>query len=420
MAESRFPHANRLRDCVHCGLCLQACPTYLELGTEADSPRGRLHLMAALNDGTYGLDATDVVEHLDRCLGCRACETACPSGVRYGELIEDARALIRREAPRSWHRRALERSIEVLFPRPRLLAALLWPARWLDRMGVLAPLRARSRWVRLLPANLAPVDVPQRLLPAGASRGRAWLFEGCVSRVLFSATNAATARIVAACGYEVVSPKTQGCCGALHLHGGEREAARSLARANVDAFASDGWIVTNAGGCGAMLREYGELLRDDPAYAERARAFSARVRDVSEVGVELDAARLAPLPPVRVAYHESCHLAHAMGVRATPREMLQRIPGVELVELEEADVCCGSAGSYNLLQPEIAERLGRRKAERIRASGAELVAVGNPGCALQIQAMLDAVGSSVQVLQPVELVERALCDGSHENGKKTY
>lgn len=415
---TRFARADKLRDCVHCGLCLSACPTYLELGTEADSPRGRIYLMSALHQGEIGLD-DEVVEHLDRCLGCRACETACPSGVRYGLLIEDARAVVRAGARRPLRTRLIDRGVGALFPRTKLLAGLLAPARWLERTGLLAWMRRHFRVVRLLPP-LGPevVRLPRRLAATGAVRAQAALFEGCVARVMFSGVNAATAQVLAANGCEVESPPTQGCCGALRLHAGDREGAKALARANIDAFAAtSGAIVSNAAGCGALLREYDELLQDDPEYAAPARAFAARVRDVS--GMLEEIGLVAPLGemPLRVTYHDACHLAHGMGVREAPRALLRRIPGVELVDLEEADVCCGSAGSYNLTQPEMAARLGRRKAERIRATGATVVAAGNPGCALQIRAALAEAGSATEVVHPVELIARSLQAARTEKGK---
>jgi glycolate oxidase iron-sulfur subunit len=415
---TRFAHAEKLRDCVHCGLCLSACPTYLELGMEADSPRGRIYLMNALHEGAIGLD-DEVVEHLDRCLGCRACETACPSGVRYGLLIEDARAVVRAGARRPLRTRLIEQGIGALFPRMRLFARLLAPARWLERTGLLAWLRRHSRIVRLLPTLETDVPVvPRRLAAQGAVRAQAALFEGCVARVMFAGVNAATVQVLAANGCEVESPSTQGCCGALRLHAGDREGAKALARANIDAFAATpGAIVSNAAGCGALLREYDELLHDDPVYAAPARAFAARVRDVS--GMLEEIGFVAPLGelPLRVTYHDACHLAHGMGVRQAPRALLRRIPGIELVELEEADVCCGSAGSYNLTQPEMAVRLGRRKAERIRATGATVVAAGNPGCTLQIRAALAEAGVATEVVHPVELIARALRAAGAEKGK---
>lgn len=405
----RFTHGERLRDCVHCGLCLTACPTYLELGTEADSPRGRIYLMGALQAGEIGVD-DEVVEHLDRCLGCRACETACPSGVRYGLLIEDARAVLRESGRRPLRARIVDRGIGWLFPRRRLLAALLLPARWLERAGVLAWLRRRSRLAQLLPPlTVAPAAVPRRLAARGPVRARAALFEGCVARELFAGVNAATAEVLAAAGCDVAVPPRQGCCGALRLHAGDRAGAQALARANIEAFADGSdLVVSNAAGCGALLREYGELLGDDPLWAERARAFAARVRDVSEVLDGFGFALAGAAPALRVTCHDACHLVHGMGVRAQPRALLRRLPGVELVEMDEADLCCGSAGSYNLTQPEMAARLARRKAERIGATGADVVAVGNPGCAMQIRAALADAGVAAEVLHPVELLARAL------------
>lgn len=403
-----FQHAEALRDCVHCGLCLTACPTYLELGNEADSPRGRIYLMRGVAEGAMPLDG-DVARHLDLCLGCRACESACPSGVRYGSVLEDARVAVRAVAPRRVRTRLVHATLAGLVTRPRLLERVLAPLRWFERWGLMALGRRLSRSARLLPRWQRGARLSGKSF-APESDPRAWvvLFEGCVARVLFAGTNAATVRVLLRNDCAVAVPEEQGCCGALLAHAGDREAARELARRNVDGLACvDGWIITNAGGCGAMLREYGELLADDPVYAERARAFAARVRDVSEF---LDGIGLVPpagAVRARVAYHEACHLAHGQGVRAQPRALLRRIRGVELVEIAESELCCGAAGSYNLTEPAMAARLGARKAERIAATDVTIVAAGNPGCVMQIQAALAEAGVAAEVLHPVELLDRA-------------
>ena len=396
-------------DCVHCGLCLNACPTYLELGTETDSPRGRIYLMERTAAGEMELDG-DVVRHLDLCLGCRACESACPSGVRYGELIEAARVQIAREHPRSWRERWLRRAIAAVFPYPARLRLLLAPARLLDRFGLLDPLRRASATIAMLPSPFLSKEGARGRSRTPAplpSRGQVSLFAGCISRVLFAETNAATRRVMNRNGFAVEEPQAQGCCGALHLHAGDIDAAREIARHNIAAFAGDAPIVVNAAGCGAMLKEYGHLLRDDPFWAEPAAAMSRRVRDASELLVEQGWQQPQSGTTVRVTYHDACHLAHAQGIRAQPRALLRSIPGVELAELAEADVCCGSAGSYNLTEPEMAQRLGARKAANIAATGAACVAVGNPGCALQIAAALRRAGSKVEVVHPIELLDRA-------------
>lgn len=412
----------RFLDCVHCGLCLDACPTYVELGVEPDSPRGRIHLMRAVADGRISMDSM-VARHLDLCLGCRACETACPSGVRYGSLIEAARSTVEK-----WHRRPLAERllrrlvIGSLLPYPRRLALALAPVRLLDLLG-LRPVAVRflprtlGRLLRLLPAP-RPRARLRRITPAATQprAGTVGLLRGCVMPVLYPDVAAATARVLAALGYEVEAPAS-GCCGALHLHAGDRDRALAGARRTVDVFTAGGRdarlgaVVTNAAGCGAMMREYGELLAGEPKYAARAAALAARVRDVSEV---IDAAagrlELGPLP-FMATYHDACHLAHGQGVRAAPRRLLARIPGLRLEPLAESDVCCGSAGTYNMTEPEMAERLLKRKIECILATGAPVVVMGNPGCMLQIAAGLADRGAPVEVLHTVEIIDRALVAG---------
>lgn len=394
----------RFLDCVHCGLCLSACPTYVELGTEMDSPRGRIHLMKGLADGV--LEPTrEVVEHLDLCLGCRACETACPSGVRYGELLEATREHLATAPSRRRWKAALSHLVTAVFPDPGRLRQALSPLRLLQR----TPLWPLAR--RLVPqaALLPPLEVAQPLAPEtpprGDERARVGLLAGCVNRVLFSATNAATVRVLARNGCRVLTPPQEFCCGALHLHAGERPRAREMARAAIAAFPADlDAVLVNAAGCGAAMKEYGHLLAGDPAWAERAREFAGRVKDVSEflAALPFEPPR-APLR-ARATYHDACHLAHGQGIREQPRALVRAIPGLELVELEEADHCCGSAGSYNLTEPAMARRLGARKARHIRATGASCVLAANPGCALQISAQL---AGEVEVLHPVELLDRA-------------
>jgi glycolate oxidase iron-sulfur subunit len=395
-----------LRECVHCGLCLNACPTYLELGTEMDSPRGRIYLMKGLEEGTLALD-DEVVRHLDLCLGCRACEPACPSGVRYGSLIEDTRAYIERAAPRSWRARLRRAAVLAVFPyRRRVRAALglaqvarglgLWPlvTRAIDMAALVPPLRSAVPLQTFYPAQ-------------GRQRARVGLLRGCVGDALFGAVNEAAVRLLTRHGVAVVVPPDQGCCGALHLHSGAPESARQLARANLSAFPPDlAAVLVTSAGCGSAMKEYGDLLSGDAA-ATRAREFAARVRDVTEFLAEL---ALTPPPRslrLRATYHDACHLAHAQRVHAAPRRLLAAIPGLELVELGEADVCCGSAGSYNLTEPAMARRLRERKIDHIAATGAACVLVANPGCALQIRAGLEARGLNIRIAHPVELLDEA-------------
>lgn len=405
MTTRRFTERERLSECVHCGLCLSACPTYLELGTEMDSPRGRIYLMRELEDGRMQLGA-DVVRHLDLCLGCRACEPACPSGVHYGELIEDARAFVEQHYERPWTERIWRAVVRDVFAYPARVRAALLPVRWAQRLGIWPLLRAVVPFAHMLPELRDGAALPA-VSPASNPRGRVGFLTGCVARELFGDTNAATVRVLQRNGWTVVTPPAQRCCGALHAHAGDPEAARSFARWNIDTFPGDlDAIVVNAAGCGAAMKGYGHLLRDDPSYGARAAAFAAKVRDISEIlapSLEPPANRLE----ARVAYHEACHLGHGQRVSDAPRALLRAIPGVELVSLNEADVCCGSAGSYNLVEPEMSRRLQARKIANVQASGATCIASANPGCTLQIRAGLRTAGSTIEVVHPVELLDRA-------------
>jgi glycolate oxidase iron-sulfur subunit len=406
-AARRFVEYEKFLDCVHCGLCLPTCPTYRELGTEMDSPRGRIYLMKALEDGSVGL-TPDIARHLDLCLGCRACETACPSGVHYGNLIEAARSFVeahhRRPVFDRW-RRAL---ITWIFPHPHRLRMALRPLLVLERLGILRLLRRVSPVVGMLPELERSAPLPEVVVAQGVERHRVGFLSGCVAQVLFSRINRATVRVLAHNGCTVVTPPMQVCCGALYLHAGRRDAALECARRNIEAFPPNlEAIVINAAGCGAMMKEYGDLLADDPAYAAPARAFGAKVRDVTEFLAALPLAPPRGAIRARVAYHDACHLAHAQGVREAPRHLLKQIRGIELVELPDADTCCGSAGSYNLTEPVMARRLAERKVANIRATGATCVAAANPGCVLQIQAGLRRAGLSTRVVHPIELLDQA-------------
>jgi glycolate oxidase iron-sulfur subunit len=412
--------------CVHCGFCLPACPTYAELGQEPDSPRGRIYLIRALADGRTTL--TDpAVRHLSLCLACRACETACPAGVRYGHLIEAARAAVEAARPGSGLRRLARRvAFGWLLPSPGRLRALAGALRLYQRSGLQALVR-RSGMLRLLPASLAASEALLPPLPPAGARGplpgrvpadpprrlRAGFLHGCVQDVVFRAHNDATLRLLARNGVEVAVPPAQRCCGALHAHAGDPEAARALARANVAAFEAAGVevVVVNAAGCGAHLRSYGHLLRRDPAWAARAEAFARRVRDVTEVLAE--APLRGPLGPLalRVTYHDPCHLAHGQRVRSAPRALLAAVPGLEVVELGESEMCCGSAGSYNLTEPAMARRLLARKMRHVEATGAAAVVTANPGCILQLQVGAREAGRGLEVLHVVELLERAYAAG---------
>jgi glycolate oxidase iron-sulfur subunit len=403
----RIAEAAALRQCVHCGLCLTACPTYLELGTEMDSPRGRLHLVKAIEDGSAPL-TPEAARHLDLCLGCRACEPACPSGVPYGRILEDARAYMAgrdTDRRRRWRRTALL----AVFPHSNRLRLMLLATRIARRLGVWHFAERWSEAAALVPAERSRARLSAPVYPAlGRERARVALLRGCVGDVLFADTNAAAVRVLTRAGVSVVVPRAQGCCGALHLHAGERDAARELARRTVHAFPDDvDAVVVTAAGCGAAMKGYAELLADDPL-AAAARRFAARVRDVTEYAVGLELPALVRPLRMRATYHDACHLAHAQGVRSAPRELLARIRGLELVSLAESDVCCGSAGSYNLTEPAMARRLRERKIDHIAATGATCVVAANPGCTLQIRAGLAARGLPVRVAHPIELVAEAL------------
>jgi glycolate oxidase iron-sulfur subunit len=409
-------------DCVHCGLCLPTCPTYLATGLEMASPRGRIHMMRAVQEGQAAMGSV-FVKHLDQCLGCLACQTACPSGVPYGHLLEAARARIERGYERPPEERSWRRLILAVFPHPGRMRWAVAGLYWYQRLGLSRLLRVSGVLHRLSP-RLAQMEALLPWLPSPAARrplravtpavgtriGRVGLLTGCVQRFLLPGVNHATVRVLAAAGYEVVVPWGQGCCGALHLHAGDMEAARASARRLIETFerAQVSAVVANAAGCGAALKEYGQLLREDSLWRDRAAAFSARVRDVSEIlaGIAWNGA-LRPVP-LTVTYHEACHLAHAQGIRTEPRRILQQIPGLTLVELPDSDLCCGSAGIYNLLQADMAGQLLRRKIERIRATGASHVAMGNIGCLLQIALGLRQAKLPVQAVHPVELLDRAL------------
>jgi glycolate oxidase iron-sulfur subunit len=418
------PAGELIDDCVHCGFCLPACPTYVLWGEEMDSPRGRILLMDAAVKEQIELTPA-VVQHWDSCLGCMACVTACPSGVQYGRLIEQTRQQVERRHRRPLRTRALRGVLFAALPyhrRMRVLAGLLVGYR---ASGVQRLVR-RSGLVRRLPAVLQSVETlapqlrmaslrsaaPRHLAPvSGQPRLRVAMLTGCIQRAFFGDVNAATARVLSAWGCEVLAPPEQRCCGALELHAGREEAALKRARSLIAVLEHTGAdrIAVNSAGCGSVMKEYGELLADDPMWAARAGALARRVRDVSEILVELGEplGELHPLP-LRVAYHDACHLSHAQGIRAEPRAVLAAIPRLEVVTASEPELCCGSAGVYNLIEPKTAAELGERKAERIRAVRPDAVAAANPGCLLQIGGWLARGGVQLPTFHPVELVDASL------------
>ena len=421
-----MPDKELIDTCVHCGFCLPACPTYQSWGEEMDSPRGRIYLMKQVAEGALPLDR-GVVRHIDACLGCMGCVTACPSGVKYDALIEQMRAEIENRYPRRWSDRIFRESIFALFPYPlRLKIAVLLQ---------LIYVKTGLRWVfhalglhRLLPRRTAQMEslmpkVSARLLtsslppfsPArGERRARVALIAGCVQRVYFPEVNDATIRVLNAEGCDVLVPRGQGCCGALSLHSGRAREAQSFAkdiiarfeRENVDA------VLVNAAGCGSNLKEYGRLFAGDPQWSERGTRFAAKVKDVSEFLVSLGARAQRHPMSLKIACHDACHLAHAQRIRSQPRELLRSIPGVELCDVPDGDQCCGSAGIYNLLQPKSAREIGARKVENVLSTHAQLLASTNPGCTLQIQMMLRERGTHLVAAHPIELLDASIRNDS--------
>ena len=422
------PSAEDMSQCVHCGFCLQECPTYLELGLETDSPRGRIHLIRALTEDR--VEATpSLVGHLDLCLQCRACETACPSGVPFGRIMESGRAMLVQQGRVPWAWRLRVFLLRQLFPYPKRLGLLFSLLRLYQRSGLQRLVRA-SRILRILPGGLAEAEgmlpkVPPApykgiVAPAGGDDAtrRVALLTGCVMPLLYPDTHEATERVLRRHNIEVVAPSEQRCCGALSLHAGDRRTARELARRNIDAFLAAGVeaVVVNSAGCGSALKEYGELLEPDPAYAGKARRFSEMVQDVTEFLVSL------PLEPpkaglsARVTYQDSCHLVHAQKVRSAPRELLRSIPGLEFVEMETPDRCCGSAGVYSFAQRDMSLRLLDEKMRDVAATlqaepndsaGAPVIATANPGCMMQLEAGLRREGLPGRAVHVVELLDEA-------------
>ncbi|MBB2891017.1 (Fe-S)-binding protein [Flexivirga oryzae] len=413
------PSQELIADCVHCGFCLPTCPTYQLWGEEMDSPRGRIHLMQA---GLEGSPMTDqMVEHFDACLGCMACVTACPSGVQYDRLLEQTRAQVERHHERSKSEKALRATIFNLFPYPGRLRKLRGPLRLSQRLRLDRALRRTGLLDRFLPGLAAmerltpslgrPEQVPDQVPAVGEQRAVVSMLTGCVQDVFFSGVNAATARVLAAEGCRVVIPPGQGCCGALSSHSGREPEAQRFARSTMATFdtAVDA-IVTNAAGCGSAMKDYGELFsgENDQTTTDSATSFAGRVRDLSEVLVELGTvAERHPLP-IRIAYHDACHLGHAQGVRSQPRQLLREIPGVELVEIADAAICCGSAGVYNILHPQTAAELGEAKARNILATGADLIVTANPGCLMQIATALERLGTPIPMAHTAVVLDASI------------
>ncbi len=407
--------------CIKCGFCLPKCPTYRETGLESASPRGRIHLMKLVAKGR--LQPADIDAQLDLCLGCRACETACPAGVKFGRLLEAGRERTRRvKYLTRWQRQQQEifySGLLLHLKRLDLLVDVLWlyqasGLRWLVQNSRLLHLfsPAWSEVELLLPELPSPL-VRQRLhewtRPVGREQRRVGFLTGCIMRSVFADANAATVRVLAKHGCRVVIPRQIGCCGALHAHHGDLATARLLAQHNIRVF--EGYdleaVIVNSAGCGAMLKEYGHLLAHDQVYAQRASAFSGKVKDISEFLAGLTLNRQMAQLPLRIAYDDPCHLLHGQGISREPRQLLQQIPGVALVPFKEADWCCGSAGTYNLMQPEMSRRLLDRKLQHIAAVDPDVIATGNPGCLLQLAWGVKRAGLRAEVLHPIELLDRA-------------
>ncbi len=414
---------DQLVECIHCGLCLEACPTYLLIGREEDSPRGRIYLMRQVMEGSTTLD-NSVVDHLDVCLGCRACETACPSGVHYGYLLEQTRSRIEDKHQRPFWQRVPRRILLEIFTHSGLLALALFgatlPSRLLRRTpsapgGLVSTIigsghKGGSLLLKEYPP-MRPKRIPAFTPAVGDSKMRIGMLEGCVMPVLFHDVNAATVRVLSRLGCDVVVPQTQGCCGALHIHNGYADQAARMALRNIKAFEDSGCdiVLLNSAGCGSTMKEYESLFPKGSENWQRAKAFSAKVRDVSEVVSELPHQQNLKPVDMTVTYHDACHLAHGQKIKNEPRAMLAAIPGLRLVDLPESDLCCGSAGIYSFIQPKIATNLQTRKVTNIDSTNANVVATGNPGCQMWIRSGLLASGSKAIALHPIEIVDMALC-----------
>ncbi len=419
------PKQELIDTCVHCGFCLATCPSYRVIGKEMDSPRGRIYLMDAINKGDAPLEAA-TTQHFDSCLGCLACVTTCPSGVQYDKLISATRPQVERNQPRRLRDRAIRTLIFNLFPYPERLRVFLIPLYFYQKLGVQNLVRSTGLLKKVLPRLAAMESILPKItldsfrdnlpdvIPAqGEKRYRVGVILGCVQRLFFSPVNEATVRVLTANGCEVVIPKTQGCCAALPEHQGQTQQAQALAKQMIDSFEGTGidYVIINAAGCGHTLKEYGHILEDDPEYRDKAREFAAKVRDVQEFLADVGlTAKLSPLTDgdLTMVYQDACHLLHGQKISVQPRQLLRQIPGVKLREPIDAALCCGSAGVYNMLQPDVADELGQQKAENLLNTGAELIASPNPGCSLQIQKHLQIKGEEIKLMHPMELLDYSI------------
>ncbi|MBW4612737.1 MAG: (Fe-S)-binding protein [Desmonostoc vinosum HA7617-LM4] len=419
------PDPKLIDSCVHCGFCLSTCPSYRVIGKEMDSPRGRIYLMDAINEGEIALN-TATTEHFDSCLGCLACVTTCPSGVQYDKLISATRHQVERNYSRSLPDRLVRKLIFSLFPYPKVLRVFLVPLLVYQRLGFDKLVRATGLLQKISPRlaameSILPAitlksfqdNLPTVIRAQGEKRYRVGVILGCVQQLFFSPVNEATVRVLTANGCEVVIPKSQGCCAALPEHQGQTVQAQALARQMIDSFAKTDvdFVIINAAGCGHTLKEYGHILADDPEYREKAQDFAAKVKDAQEflatVGLTT---KLSPLSDnsLNLVYQDACHLLHGQKISVQPRQLLRQIPGVKLREPIDAALCCGSAGVYNMLQPEVAEELGKQKVQNLLNTGADLIASANPGCTLQITKHLKLQGQEISVMHPMELLDYSI------------
>jgi glycolate oxidase iron-sulfur subunit len=419
------PDPKLIDSCVHCGFCLSTCPSYRVIGKEMDSPRGRIYLMDAINEGEIALN-TATVQHFDSCLGCLACVSTCPSGVQYDKLISATRHQVERNYSRNWLDNLFRKLIFSLFPYPKLLRIFLVPLFIYQKLGLQKLVRGTGLLQKISP-RLAAMDsilpdislrafgddLPTVIPAQSEKRYRVGVILGCVQRLFFSPVNEATVRVLTANGCEVVIPKSQGCCAALPEHQGQTEQAKALARQMIDSFADTNvdFVIINAAGCGHTLKEYGHILQDDPEYCQKAKDFVAKVRDAQEFLVEVGlSANLSPVTDktLTMVYQDACHLLHGQKISLQPRQLLRQIPNVKLKEPIDAALCCGSAGVYNMLQPDVAEELGKQKVQNLLNTGAELIASPNPGCGLQIIKHLKLQGKDISVVHPMELLDYSI------------
>ncbi len=423
--EQNPPNPQLIDTCVHCGFCLSTCPSYRVIGKEMDSPRGRIYLMDAINEGKIPINEA-TVEHFDSCLGCLACVTTCPSGVQYDKLLVATRPQIERNYPRSLPDKLIRQIIFSLFPYPDRLRLLLAPLLVYQKLGLQKIVRSTNLLKKVSPRLAAMESILPKVtfkafqnnlptvIPAqGEKRYRVGMILGCVQRLFFSPVNEATVRVLTANGCEVVIPESQGCCAALPEHQGQTQQAQSLARQMIDSFADTevDAVIINAAGCGHTLKEYGHILEDDAEYKAKAQEFATKVKDVQEflatVGLT---AKLLPITDetLTLVYQDACHLLHGQKISVQPRQLLKQIPQVKLVEPVDAALCCGSAGVYNMLQPEVAEELGNQKVQNLLNTGADLIASANPGCTLQITKHLELQGKKIDVIHPIELLDYSI------------